>query len=240
MAAGAVPPRLGRLLQAALRRTGTCTALPRRLHPSRRHLQQQAGCSLPGQRHLPLARFRPRQQEAAHDSGCRRVPAPLPAPCIAACFRAHPQLRIPRQPEPCYAVAPVLPTARQLREDDCFGAITVPRTDSPTLELSSLRWNHARRRTALRGSTPASLTTATRPVRCMNRNQQPRPLPVLWRACRSLVSTGQDWSATDLSSYRTTPQCVASNFTSYFKAADRTHYSEFMHSPNTSGPIQNT
>ena len=82
--------------------------------------------------------------------------------------------------------------------------------------------------------------TATRPVRCMNRNQQPRPLPVLWRARRSLVSTGQDWSATDLSTYRMTPPCDASQLSSYIQAAVRTHYSEFMHSPNTSGPIQNT
>jgi hypothetical protein len=74
----------------------------------------------------------------------------------------------------------------------------------------------------------------------MNRNQHPRPLPVLWRACRSLVSTGQDWSATDLSSYRMTPQCVASKLSSYIKTADRTHYSEFIHAPITSGTIQST
>ena len=71
LAAGTVPSRLGRLLQAALRRTGTCAALSRRLHPSRRHLQLQAGRSLRWQRHLPLARLRPRQQEEAHDSGGR-------------------------------------------------------------------------------------------------------------------------------------------------------------------------
>ena len=71
LAAGAVPPRLGRLLQEALRRTGTCAALSRRLHPSRRHLELQAGRPLRWQRHLPLARFRARQQETAHDSGCR-------------------------------------------------------------------------------------------------------------------------------------------------------------------------
>ena len=41
LAAGAVPPRLGRLLQTALRRSGTCAALSRRLHPSRRHLQHR-------------------------------------------------------------------------------------------------------------------------------------------------------------------------------------------------------
>jgi hypothetical protein len=74
----------------------------------------------------------------------------------------------------------------------------------------------------------------------MNRNQHPRPLPVLWRACRFLVSTSQDCSATDLSSYRTTPPRDASKLSSYIKAALRTYYSEFMRSPNTSGPIQST
>ena len=68
MAAGTVPPRLGCLLQAALRRAGTCAALSRRLHPSRRHLQRQAGRSLREQRDLPMARLRPRQQEEVHDS----------------------------------------------------------------------------------------------------------------------------------------------------------------------------
>ena len=71
MAASTVPPRLGCLLQAALRRSGACAALSRRLHPSRRHLQLQAGRPLRWQRHLPLARFRARQQETAHDAGCR-------------------------------------------------------------------------------------------------------------------------------------------------------------------------
>ena len=67
--------------------------------------------------------------------------------------------------------ATLLPLCFQLlggsREDDCFGGITVHRSDSLTLELPSLRRNHARRRTALRRATPASLATSTRPVRRM-------------------------------------------------------------------------
>jgi hypothetical protein len=74
----------------------------------------------------------------------------------------------------------------------------------------------------------------------MNRNQHPRPLPVLRHACGSIVSTIQNCSATDLSSYRTTPPCDASKLGSCIKAAVRTHYSEFIHSPITYGPIQNT
>ena len=41
-----------------------------------------------------LARLRSRQQEEDHDSGGRRVLAPLPSPPVAARLRAHPQLRI--------------------------------------------------------------------------------------------------------------------------------------------------
>ena len=50
----------------------------------------------------------------------------------------------------------------------------------------------------------------------------------------------EQWDGTDLSSYRTTPPCDVSKLRSYIKAADRTHCGEFTHSPNTSGPIQNT
>ena len=71
LAAGTVPSRLGRLLQTAFRRARTRAALSRRLHSSRRHLQPQVGCSRRGQRYLPLARLRSRQQEADHDSACR-------------------------------------------------------------------------------------------------------------------------------------------------------------------------
>ena len=70
--------------------------LSRRLHSSRRHFQQQVGCSLRGQRNFSLARLRSRQQEAADDSARRRVPAPLPPAPAPARLRAHPQLRLPR------------------------------------------------------------------------------------------------------------------------------------------------
>jgi len=88
--------------------------------------------------------------------------------------------------------------------------------------------------------TPAPLSTSTGPVRRMNCYQQPRLLPVLWHACRSLVSTHQDRSATDLSSYSTTPQCGDPQPSSGIKPPDRAHYSDFIHSPNTSSPIQST
>jgi hypothetical protein len=172
--------------------------------------QQQAGCALRGQRYLPLALLRPRQQEEAHDPPCRGVPAPLSAPPAAAGPRAYPQLRIPGHPQPRYPVDAVPSTTRRLREKDRTERFTVHRPDSLTLELPGLRGNHACCRTAFRRPTPASLSTATRPVRCMNLGSHPRPLTVLWHACRSLASTSQDYSATDLSSYRTTRPCNAS------------------------------
>jgi catechol 2,3-dioxygenase-like lactoylglutathione lyase family enzyme len=42
-------------------------------------------------------------------------------------LRAHPQFRLPRQPEPRYAVAAVLSTTRRLRENDTFSSIIVHR-----------------------------------------------------------------------------------------------------------------
>ncbi len=52
VAAGTVPSRLGRLLQAPFRRARTRAALSRRLHSSRRHFQQPVGCSCQRPRHL--------------------------------------------------------------------------------------------------------------------------------------------------------------------------------------------
>ena len=49
LAAGTVPSRLGRLLQAAFRRAGTCAALSRRLHSPRRHLQHRLVALADGQ-----------------------------------------------------------------------------------------------------------------------------------------------------------------------------------------------
>src|SRR5208283_1368803 len=159
LAAGTVPSRLGRLLQAAFRRTGTCAALSRRLHPSRRHFQQQVGCSLRGQRNVSLARLRPRQQEEDHDSGCRRVPAPLPAPPAATRVRTHPPLRLPRQPATRHPPAALLPTASWLGTHARSGGIAIYGPAALALELSGLRRNHARRRTALCRATPAPAPT---------------------------------------------------------------------------------
>ena len=81
-------------------------------------------------------------------------------------------------------------TARRSTGKPSYAGITVHRSEPLTLELPGLRRNHARRRTALRRATPASLSTSTRPVRRMKLYPHPRPLPVLRRARGSLVSSG--------------------------------------------------
>ena len=96
LAATTVSSPLGRLLQTAFRRARTCAALSRRIHPPRRHLQQQVGCSRRRKPRFSLARLRPRQQEEDHDSGRRRVSTPLFTSPVAARLYAHPQLRLPR------------------------------------------------------------------------------------------------------------------------------------------------
>ena len=84
-------------------------------------------------------------QEEAHDSECRGVPVPIPAPSAATWRRAHPQLRISRQPATRHPPATLLPTAPRLREQNCFTGIAAHPPASVAMELSSLRWNHARR-----------------------------------------------------------------------------------------------
>jgi hypothetical protein len=74
----------------------------------------------------------------------------------------------------------------------------------------------------------------------MKRYQQLRFLPVLWRACRSLVSTSQNRSATDLASHQTTPSGDGTQLGSDIKPADRAKNSEFINSPIAPGTIQST
>src|SRR3954447_11718680 len=73
----AVSRRLGRLLQAALRWTGACIALPGTLHPSRGHLQSPFTGRYRWRRDFPMEGLRASQQVARDDSYSRRVLAPL-------------------------------------------------------------------------------------------------------------------------------------------------------------------
>jgi hypothetical protein len=95
----------------------------------------------------------------------------------------------------------VPPCFQLLREDDCLAGITVHRSDSSTLELSSLRRCHARRRAAFCCAIPAALATPTRTARSIKLNLRPRPWPVLRRIHGSLVSFGQNHFDASLSTF---------------------------------------
>jgi hypothetical protein len=233
-----VPSRLGRLFQTAFRRARTCAALSRRLHSSRRHFQQQVGCSLRGQRNLPLARLRPRQPEAAHDSPGRRVPASLPAPPAATRLHAHSQLRLPRQPAASHPPAAVFPTALWLGKHARSGAIAFHGPASLALELSGLRRNYARRRTALCRATLAPLSTSVRPVRSMNLDPHPRLLSVLRHPRRVLVSSGEPCPVSQLRSLCPPPQRNATPLDPVPPTVSPTHRSGFLNTLDPIGSIQ--
>src|ERR1035438_5642697 len=96
------------------------------------------------------------------------------------------------------------------------------------MELSGLRWNHARRGTAHRGSTPASLSTSTRAVRSMNLYPHRRPLLVLRHARRSVVSSNPECSISYSFSLCRTPLCNASPLQQDLNAADHTYQSALL------------
>jgi hypothetical protein len=191
MVALLVPPRLGRLCQAPLRRTGTRTTLSQRVHASRRHLQPQTRSPRTGQRHLSLAGLRTCQQAAPPDAARRRVPPPLPAPSLTTRIHAHPQLRIPGQPAACLVAATLLPTARRFSDPRRAHRTPHPRS-APylrILELPRLRRHHARCRTTLRGATAATLSTPCPWICRMNLQPPSRSLHMLPQRYRTSVSS---------------------------------------------------
>jgi integrase/recombinase XerD len=193
LAAGTVPSRLGRLLQTAFRRARTCAALSQRIHSSHRHLQPQAGGSRRRPRHLPLARLRPWQQEAAHDSAGRRVPASLPAALAATRLRAHSQLRLPRQSATGYATTTLLSVAPAIRSASSTRH-PVRAAHSLAVAMSALRRNHAGCRAPLRRPTPPPISASSQPVRRLNPHLQPRISLLLRRAHWFCVSHSSERS----------------------------------------------
>ena len=103
----------------------------------------------------------------------RRVPAPLPPAPAPTRLRTHPQVRLPRQPATRHPPAALLPTAPWLEKHARSCGITFHGPAALALELSGLRRNHARRRTALCRATPAPLSTSTRTARSLNLNPHP-------------------------------------------------------------------
>ena len=156
-----------------------------------RHLQSLTCRPLRRQRHLPLERFRSRQQEAAHDPAGRGVSASLPTALAPARLRAHPQLWLPRQPPTRHAPSTLLRLNPECSSDLNFDRIACSGPSSLPLELPGLRRNHACRRTVLPGSTPASFPASPR-VRRMNPQPQHRLILALRHVQRLCVSLHSD------------------------------------------------
>ena len=128
--------------------------------------------------------LRARQQAATADSAGRRVPAPLPAPPAATLLHAHPQLRLPRQPETRFAAATLLPAACRFSQHLGSNHIACRGSSSLVhpLELSRLRRLHAHRGTALRSSTSPTFSTPRSLMCRMSLQLQPRSLHLLRHA----------------------------------------------------------
>jgi hypothetical protein len=120
-----------------------------------------------------------------------------------------------------------------------YAGATVHRSGSFTLELSSLRRNHARRRTALCRATPASLAASTGPVHSMKFYSHPRSLPVLRRVPRSLVLSGPGCSA-GCSFCPRLPHCRVSPNHRTVEAAHPTQLGRCLIPPHPLRPIQST
>src|ERR1019366_2697426 len=142
----------------------------------------------------------------------------------------HPQLRLPRQPETRHPPSTLLRLAPDFSGDLNFDNIDCSRPSSRALELPCLRRNHACRRTALRGSTPASLPASPR-VRCMNPQPQHRIILVLRHVQNLCVSSGPECPASLLSSLCQPPQSIRS------RAATAAH-SRQQQLCKSSGPAQ--
>jgi hypothetical protein len=135
--------------------------------------------------------------------------------------------------------AALLPTASWLGKRARSGGIAFHGPAALALELSGLRRNHARRRTALCRATPAPLSTSTRTVRSMNLYPHPWLLIVLRHARRLLVSSGHDCPVSQLLSLCPPPQRDASPLDPVLQTADPAHHSGFLNTLGPIGSIQN-
>jgi len=182
-------------------------------------------------------RFRAWQQEEAHDSGRRRVPAPLLLHVLrlASCAYATSDFSLTATaPHSCHSASNCSADQRkrQLRR------LNRPSTRLTLFGTVGLRRNHARRRTAFRSATPASLSTSTRSVRRMNRCQTStafarasarKQLPCLIRPkllCRQPLQPLPDDSSSCSPIYPAV------------KAADPAHQSEWLNLLRPIRPIQ--
>ena len=103
----ALSPAVGGLREAALWQPGPRAALPRALHPPRRHLQSPARRRHRRHRLVSVEGLSARQSDAHADARRRRISPALPPARPAEALRPHPLLRLPRLALPHPRARPV-------------------------------------------------------------------------------------------------------------------------------------
>ena len=96
----ALSPAVGGLREAALWQPRPRAALPRALHPPRRHLQSPARRRHRRHRLVSVEGLSAREPDAHADARRRRIPPPLPPPRPPETLRPHPLLRPARAAVP--------------------------------------------------------------------------------------------------------------------------------------------
>ena len=171
-----IPQRLGRLLQAAIRRSRARAALSRLLYAPGRHLESSAGLTGRWQGHLPVARLSSQEQKAPDDHLSGRVPPPLSPACTTDEVRSHSPLRY-SQHTPSVCSASAVSTAHRREPSAARAARCTTAACDPIrrpVAMSNLRWTDAVARAFDAGSAAASVAASS--FRC-GRRMKPQPKP---------------------------------------------------------------
>ena len=184
-----VSPRLGRLLQATLRRTGACLAVSRLLHPPCRHLQPPTGLLEGWPSHVSLEGFRASQPKTADDAAGGGVPAPLPVASASPRLRSHSQFRLPGQPASGCIPSTLFSVAeRRTRISPRFSPGYKRFSGPRFLDVSSLRCTHASDREAHRRPDPTPFSTPSLRMGRMKPQLRTRLTPVFRHEPAACVS----------------------------------------------------
>ena len=156
-----ISQRLGRLLQASVRRSRARSTVPRLLYAPSRHLQSPARRSGRRQSHLSLEGLSPQEQKAADDHPSGRVPPPLSPACTTDEVRSHSALRY-SQHAASVCSASAVPTAHcgepaAARAARC--TTEACRQVRRAVAMPTLRWTDAVTRTAFSSTAAAPLST---------------------------------------------------------------------------------
>ena len=153
---------------------------------SRRHLQPQASRSLREQRHLPMARLRPWQQQEAHDSGGRGVPAPFLLHLLRRGFVRIRNFGFLANRQRAILLPLCFELLHASEKYSCFTGIAPRRSASVAMELSPLRWKrHVVGSPRLNSCFALHLNPNGA---SMNLYPHPRHLLVPWHARRTFLS----------------------------------------------------